>query len=127
MKSLLSSRFTFFFKVIFPFPWLALGLFGVVRALIEFNRLESLGLLLFFCIWLGISFATLLWNHFPLKQVSLDDRFLYVSNFIKETTIPLTLVDTVKATGGLVWWRWPPSRIIVTFKSSREYAREIKF
>jgi hypothetical protein len=51
----------------------------------------------------------------------------YVSNFIKEEAIPLTLVDAVKATGGIFWWRWPPSRNIVTFKSKGEFGREIKF
>ena len=130
MRTRLSSPFTFFFKVIFPFLWLGLGLIGVINTFREFRGIELIELikvLILPGIWLGVSFGVFYWNDFPVKRVYLDDQVLHVSNYIRQTSIPLALIHTVNATGGGSWWRWPPYRVIITFKSTSDFGNEIKF
>jgi hypothetical protein len=127
MKTTLSSPFTLFFKIVFPCAWLGLGLVALINAFVELRGIGLIRPLFLVCVWVGISFAIFYWNNFPVKRVYLDDRFLHVSNYIKQVSIPLAFIDNVKATGGGSWWRWPPYRVVVTLKSTSEFGNEIKF
>ena len=67
------------------------------------------------------------WNNLPLKNVSYDDQFLYVSNYLKEIRIPLSEADEIKATGGTGWWRWLPKRVIVQLRTPSAFGRRVIF
>lgn len=127
MRTPLSSPFTLFFKVILPCAWLGLGVFALTRAFLEPSELEFIGPVLLLCVWLGVSIVVFYWNNFPVKRVFLDDQFLQVSNYIKQISIPLELIESVRASGGGSWWGLPPYRVIVTLKATSEFGNEIKF
>src|ERR1700752_1291736 len=107
MKTKLSSPFTIFFKIVFPCAWLGLFLIALINAFVESPGIELTWQVFLLCLCIGISFGIFYWNNFSVKRVYLDDRFLHVSNYIEEVSIPLGLIDNVKATGGGSWWRWP--------------------
>ena len=124
MTTRLSSPFTFLFKIVFPCLWLGFGLFLIVRTLLEFREVWTLGAACFWVLWLGISIGVFYWKHFPVKQVILEDQCLCVSNYLKQITIPLALAESVKVTGLFGWWS---IRVIVTLKTNSEFGSKIQF
>ena len=127
MRKRISSPFTFFFKVINPILWAGIGLFALSRAVLEPYPGELLAMVLFLMAWTGVALLINYWFSLPLKKVSIDNESLFVSNYIKEITIPLSRVGDVKASAypWLGWWRWPPYRVVIVLKDSSEFGNKI--
>ena len=85
MKRSISSARTYLDKIIFPCLWVALWGCAAVGVLINApTDLLGIGLrLIIVAVWLASS-AYLLRSAARLKLVSVDDKFLYVSNLLKE-------------------------------------------
>jgi hypothetical protein len=83
----ISSSWTFFQAFVFPPIWmlLVLGILLIVEwpmgALIPLTMILSLSIWFVFCL--------------QLRVVHVDDRFLYVSNYRREITIPLSDVHEI--------------------------------
>jgi hypothetical protein len=114
----ISSRTTFFAKVIFPLLWLTLVGAIVVLGFAETSHSNAgntrWGLLFF---WLG-GLLCFCFFSFPLKSVKLDGDDLLVSNYRKQIQIPLSNVKDVSQIGRFV---------TVTFKSTSGFGKEIRF
>ena len=87
---LLSSRQTFWLKVLFPLLWS--GGFGAGTVALWVDRMSPapppLLKWVFLGAWLGGS-ALIWWTCCRLKRVRVDETYLYVSNFRTEVRIPL--------------------------------------
>ena len=76
---------------------------------------------LFLFIWLAGS-AFIYWGCVRLKEVSVDTEFLYVSNYIKEITIPLSEIFDVTEN---LWLNIHP--VTIHLKSPSEFGAKIVF
>ena len=93
MRKELSSPLTLFYKFFpaFWIPFFGLGTFGLLFGVFQGkdgSPPPDSFKLLFLTLWIGGSIFSYL-TCAALKQVSIDERFLYVSNYIKEISIPL--------------------------------------
>jgi len=77
--------------------------------------------LLFLFFWLGGS-AFIYWSCIRLKEVSVDDDFLYVSNYLKEIVIPLSEIYDVTEN---VWVNIHP--VTIRLKTPSEFGEKIVF
>jgi hypothetical protein len=122
MKRTLSSLQTFIFKFIFPVVWI--GLWGVGTLTMFLNPQDRPDVPprgLFLLIWfLGV--AVILWSCVRLKKVSVDENFLYVSNYLKEISIPLSDIYDVTEN---VWLNIHP--VTIHLKSPSAFGRKISF
>lgn len=75
----------------------------------------------FLFVWVGGS-AFICWNCIRLKEVSVDDNFLYVSNYLKEVSIPLTEIYDVTENA---WLNIHP--VTIHLKSPSEFGHKITF
>jgi hypothetical protein len=89
----LSSRLTFLYKAVFPIVWICgFGLGTIAMWMSSASPVTQK--------W-GFAVAWYLGTFFicricvPLKRLRTDDRNLYVSNYLKEITVPASLVDSV--------------------------------
>lgn len=71
--------------------------------------------------WL-VTFSVICYLCVPLKQVAIDHEFLYVSNYIKETSVPLADIDLVTENLYLA-----PHRVTIHFNSQSAFGRRITF
>ena len=118
MRQVISSGWTFFFKVLVPAKLVTLSVF-LLLALFYFpthSYLDALMVTLmavaatvFFC-WWGAR----------LKRVSIDAHNLYVASLIKEISIRFADIESVDALQG----GWP---VIVRLKDKSEFGRTIFF
>src|SRR5260370_41567117 len=101
----LSSAQTFYWKCIFPVVFIS-G--GGIETLAIFAGVFSKGdtqpphamKWIFLAMWVaGTTF--ILWFSARFKRVRLDRRFLYVSNYLREISIPLHIVDRVTEIRGM--------------------------
>jgi hypothetical protein len=127
MRKTISSPFTFFFKVVTPSLWIAIGLCVALATLLNANTKNVFATMLLIVIWTGVSTLIDYRHNFPLKRARLSDDSLYVSNYVREVKISLTNIDDVKASAypWMGWWRWPPYRVIITLKQSTEFGKRI--
>jgi hypothetical protein len=88
-----SSRLTFFYKFIFPVIWIS-G-FGLGIIVVELAHNSPLAAKFAFAAGWVLGTAGLVWLCAPLKRVRADDRALYVSNYLKEISVPVGLIDCV--------------------------------
>src|SRR6267142_1886851 len=99
MKQKLSSEWTGFFKF---FPVLWISFFGLATAGLFLGVFQGQGgappptfmKWLFPCLWIAGS----CFSYFTcasLKEVGVDEHFLYVSNYIADVSIPLTDIRDV--------------------------------
>jgi hypothetical protein len=99
----LSSAQTFFLKVVFPPLWIAAFGAGTVLVFLASGRPGSPGhppppdwlKWLFLGILVGAG-SLIAWGCGRLKQVEMDDRNLYLSNFRREIAVPLREVEDVR-------------------------------
>jgi len=96
----LSSHLTFFYKFIFPVIWI--GGFGAVtvamwaRPLFQGSQAaDPLEVRLGFLVAAIVGSTFIYWSCIRLKTVSMDDRFLYISDNFTEIQVPLTQVRRV--------------------------------
>jgi hypothetical protein len=121
----LSSQLTFFNKVVVPILYvLAFGAATLVLSLNRRTMPEGAGtpspfLLIVF---LGLGGAVIYWTTVRLKYVRMDDRFLYLSNGLREIEVPLRDVTEVR------YSRWTRTRqVTVEFSHATEFGESIVF
>lgn len=122
MKRTLSSLQTFLMKIIFPVIWIPLFGFGTLTRI--FGGFEGPGpqpTWLFLVIWIAAS-AFIYWNCVRLKVVSVDDNFLYVSNYLKEIAVPLSEIYDVTEN---LWINIHP--VTIHLRSPSEFGDKIVF
>ena len=118
MRQVISSAWTLPFKVFIPLVCVVISIL-LVFSLFAYSSgptsdaiigvLLAMGAAVFFC-WWGMK----------LKRVSVDDRNLYVSNLMKEISIPLSEIYSVTGVQG----GWP---VIVYLRAESEFGRTIFF
>src|SRR5581483_1544414 len=123
---LLSSAQTVVTKFIFPAFWI--GGFGAGTAMLWFADLQSKNgppppelKWLFLTVWIaGGSF--ILWLCSGLKKVTLRGDSLIVSNYLKEISIPLTMVEHVSENR---WINIHP--VTIRLRAPTEFGSEVTF
>jgi hypothetical protein len=124
MKRQLSSKGTFFAKVVMPCAAIVI-LSGVILGIFfGMSGEKSLPLSLrFMFLALPVVAATILyWTVMKYMAVSIADNFLYVSNYMKEISIPLSNVEDVTE---IVWLRGHP--VTIHLKTGSEFGKKITF
>lgn len=122
MKRRLSSSQTFFTKIIFPALWITSLGFGTILMFFAGGEWADVPLKLIFLFMFIAGSAFIYWSCIQLKVVSVDDNFLYVSNYIKEIQIPLSEIYNVTENR---WINIHP--VTINLKSSSEFGDEIVF
>jgi hypothetical protein len=122
MKRRLSSLQTVLMKIIFPAIWIPLWGFGTLMMFLgELEGADPPPKWVFLFAWIA-GFAFLYWTCIRLKEVSVDDNFLYVSNYLKEVSIPLSEIDDVTEN---VWINIHP--VTIHLNSPSEFGDKIIF
>jgi hypothetical protein len=81
-------------KVIFPGFWITISGAVFVAMFLAEGAKNVPAKIIFLLLW-SMGTAYLYWTCIRLKAVSIDDDSLYVSNYIKEITIPLSSIYDV--------------------------------
>jgi hypothetical protein len=119
----LSSALTIFFKVIAPILMLAAsGLslsWWLWLALQEDLRLRTITLIPLSALLVVIGFYLF---GFRLKKVAVDDHRLYVSNYLREISIPLAEIESVSES-----WLTNPKLVYIRLKAQSPFGRKIVF
>jgi hypothetical protein len=129
MARLLSSRWTFVVKYVYPPVWI--GGFGVLTLLLFIAPEYFLSRSgdpppvwvdnLFVVVWIVVSILIVA-TTIPLKRVFLDGNRLVVSNFRRDARIPLSDIATVTQN------RWLKTRpVTVAFRNRTPFGRRIQF
>ena len=119
MKRQISADSTVIWKYVFPGLWISfMGLVVIATA-----RQAALapGWLAWLLVWISAS-SYLIWFARRLKFVSIDDDFLYVSQYRKQAQIPLTHIESVKEN----FWT-NPKLITITLNQPSEFGTKIVF
>ena len=127
MKRTLSSRLTFFMKVIFPPLWIGAFSVGTLAIFLEPEQSggggpppPGMGLVFLVVTILGTAF--LYWACIRLKRVRLDEEALHISNYLREIRVPLEQVQDITES---VWISMHPVRI--ELRSETEFGERIVF
>lgn len=117
MRRELSSKQTFFLKIILP---VIFGVFFAATIFLIIFRGELIltPVLLLMIFGMSAMYFTLM----RYKKVSIDDDFLYVSNYRKEIKIPVSDIAEVTE---IKWVRTRP--ITIYLKNDSEFGRKIVF
>lgn len=118
MVERLSSLQTFFCKFIFSPIWMGGFGFGVMKLRLGANPQAWPAM---FAAWL-VGSGFIYWSCVRLKRVSIDDQFLYVSNYLQEIAIPFSFIGDVTDN------RWINSHpVTIHFRSPSEFGDKIVF
>ncbi|MGZ4973724.1 MAG: hypothetical protein ACXWDN_13265 [Limisphaerales bacterium] len=123
----LSSAWTFWTKFIFPAVWISAVGIGTVLLwlgdLVDRNNASPPSQTKFVVlgVWiLGTTF--ILWISAGLKRVRMDERQLYVSNYLREISVPFSEIIDVRQD------RWINSRpITIYFRDATEFGGRATF
>jgi hypothetical protein len=88
MPRTISSRLTVLYKFIYPAVSIIVGVFALFQVL-RTGFLKGNPLAIIFLPFLALLIGVSLWPMIKLKKVSLDEEFLYASDYLKEIKIPL--------------------------------------
>lgn len=109
-------------KVIFPLLWIPLFGFGTLTMFTGgFQGADASPKWMFLFGWIAGS-VFIYWSCVRLKEVSADENFLYVSNYLKEVSIPLSEIYDVTEN---VWLNIHP--VTIHLKSPSEFGAKIVF
>ncbi|HVF48571.1 MAG TPA: hypothetical protein VNA19_00710 [Pyrinomonadaceae bacterium] len=116
MKRRISSRQTFFKKFIYPVLWMVWVM--LVISTKGADAFSQWGYVL-----LGTILSIYIYRHIiRLKAVSVDDDFLYVSDYLREISVPLSEI------GDVTQGSWPNNQLIkIRLNSPSEFGTEIAF
>lgn len=120
-ERMLSSEWTYTMKFIFPVVWV-LG-FGLGSAVLWSRAAEGTATppFGFFAAWIAAT-AFIFWANLGLKRIRVDDRHLYVSNYLSETSVPFTAIADVEQN------RWLSTKpITIHFKETTEFGDRVTF
>jgi hypothetical protein len=123
----ISSGWTFWSKYLFPAIWISAFGFGNIV-------LWSSGLvgrsnavpppqtkIVFLVVWI-FGTTVILWANAGLKRVRMDERQLYLSNYLHEIHIPFSSITDVRQN------RWINSRpITIYFRDATEFGDKVRF
>jgi len=113
----LSSAWTFWAKVLFPAIWILA--FGYVTFLWSGGPLQTK--FVFLVVWIAGT-TSILWAYAGLKRVRMDERQLYVSNYVREIDVPFSAITNVKQN------RWINSRpITIYFRDATQFGDKVTF
>jgi hypothetical protein len=123
----LSSPWTFWAKFLFPAIWISAFGFGTIvlwsGGFVDRNNAMPPPRMkfVFLGVWiLGTTF--ILWANAGLKRVRMDERQVYVSNYVQEIHIPFSAITDVKQN------RWLNSRpITIYFRDATEFGDQATF
>lgn len=118
MKRVISSGWTFVFKLLVPLVLMSLSIF-LVLGLFAYSPQPPTDALIGTLLTIATT-AFFCWWGARLKKVSVDDQNLYASNLIKEISIPISEIDALDAGHG----GWP---VRVRLKAKSELGRTIYF
>jgi len=90
MKKRLSTSLTFFWKYIFSTIWLGGFVVATIIA-VYYDGPEGL----VFLLGLAFSFVIIYYCFLRAKKVSIDDKYLYISNFKEEIKVPIQTISNV--------------------------------
>src|SRR5262245_43616150 len=110
----LSSKWTFFYKFVFPTIWIGMFALAPLMMFIDPDRFEGKGDVRearwFFVGATVVGGAFLYWFCMRLKKVSLDGHMLVISNYLRRMEVPLRDVEAVSGSlftsPELVWLRF---------------------
>ena len=121
----LSSSSTFFLKFVFSGIFISCSLWLVSNLIVAIIRSPhdlSAGPVVFIILWSAATTTFCYHLTIPLKLVRIDERYLYVSNYIQEIAIPLAEIRQVYQ------WRYANVRpVVVKLRSSSRFGDTIKF
>ena len=113
----LSTRFTFFFKVVFPTAALAVLVVVIVRvAAVDPRGALTLAMVGVFVVALFVFYA------FPIKKVVAYPDHLLVSNFVGEQRVPYQQIASVRE---VRWINWRP--VVVTLHTPNRFGTRFLF
>lgn len=122
MKRELSSKQTFFLKIILPIFFVAMLMTVFAGIIFSSKKVELLPLIIILpLIGLAGMFVMYL-TVMRYKKVSVDEQFLYISNYRNEIKVPLSNISDVTETK---WIRTRP--ITIHLKNDSEFGRKIVF
>ena len=119
MKREISSKDTFFYKIILP-VFLLICAAVLPVAVYLYDPKNNLVSAIFVLIFSLISAALVFVMTKALKKLTLDDGFLYVSNYRKEIIIPLSNIDKIL-------WFGDVRPTMIYLKTPSEYGKKINF
>lgn len=122
MRRRLSSHQTVLVKIILPVVWpiiFGLGVINMFTSIVDGPNASVK--LLFLMFWIAGS-VFIWWGSVRLKVVSVDQSFLYVSNYLKEIAIPLS--DIYEVTEN-VWLNSHP--VTIHLKHPSEFGDKVVF
>ena len=118
MVTRLSSLQTFSCKFVWPPIWIGGFLLVVLKSPYAANPKAWPAI---FTMWIAGS-AFIYWSCVRLKKVSIDDKYLYVSNYFQEIAIPFSYIGDVTEN------RWLNNHpVTIHFKSPTEFGDRIIF
>jgi len=117
MKNKISNAATFLYKF-FISPLLLLIVFGFTIAAILVEGVFGLSFLALSI----VLFLVFKYSYFDAKEVFIDDKYLYVTNFRKEIQIPFEEVKLISENNFL-----NPRRITIELLSESEFGNKIVF
>ncbi len=117
MQKEISSSSTFSFKVLFPCFWILGSGFMVLNSSFNGARVDWLLLLN----WVG-AFIFLIWFSYRLKSVRIDGDLLFIKNYRKEISTPLSNITDVSES----YWG-DPKTIKLVFRDATEFGEQISF
>ncbi len=122
MKRQLSSKQTFLLKIILPIFFITTLTAMSLMLFFNFPANEFFPLMILFPVIALVGIISMYLTVMRYKKVSVDDEFLYVSNYRKEITIPLSNI------GGVTEIKWVRTRpITIHLKTDSEFGRKIVF
>ena len=117
----LSSDWTLWTKFVFPVVWIV-G-FGAGSATLWSKAAADAAPppLEFFAAWIAAT-AFILWSSVGLKRIRADDRELYVSNYLREISVPFRAIVDVKQN------RWLSTKpITIYFRETTDFGDKVTF
>ena len=119
MKRVISSKDTFFYKIILPVFFLVCA--AVVPAAVYFYDRENNSVAaVFVFLFLSITAAVFFMMTKATKKLSLDGNILYVSNYRKEIVVPLANIDKIL-------WFGDIRPTMIYLKRGSEFGKKINF
>ncbi len=124
MRRQLSTKLTILAKIVLPGFWLfTIGLITLMAFLGVEPKSTSQPSPKFLLLGMEIVGATIYYfTVMKFMAVAVDERFLFVSNFLKEISIPLSNVSDVTE---IVWIRGNP--VTIHLRTPSEFGRKITF
>lgn len=122
MKRELSSKQTFLLKIILPICFIAILTAAISVIIFSSEKSEISPVIIIFPLIGLLGIFSMYFTVMRYKKVSVDERFLYVSNYRKEIKIPVSNISDVTETK---WIRTRP--ITIHLKTESEFGRKIVF